>query len=120
MDTKKKKIDIDERSYQFGVRIVKMVLALPKNVASSTIGNQVIRSGTSVGANIAEAQGAMTKKEFVYHMNVAKKEARETVFWLRLLVDTEIVSAQKLGKIKIESEELASILIVIVKKAQKK
>lgn len=119
MDTKRKKVDIDERSYQFGVRIVKMVLALPKNVASSAIGNQVIRSGTSVGANIAAAQGAMTKKEFVYHMNIAKKEARETVFWLRLLVDTEIVSSKKLGELKKEAEELASILIVIVKNAQK-
>lgn len=113
-----KENDIGERSFRFGVRIVKMVSVLSKNISSDAIGKQVVRSGTSIGANIAEAQGAVSKKEFIYHMNIAKKEARETMFWLRMLVESELVKSEKLEDLMEENNQVIAILVSIVKNSQ--
>ncbi|PIR73743.1 MAG: four helix bundle protein [Candidatus Moranbacteria bacterium CG10_big_fil_rev_8_21_14_0_10_35_21] len=115
-----KKNDIGEGSFCFGVRIIKMVSALSKNIASDAVGKQVVRSGTSIGANIAEAQGAVSKKEFVYHMNIAKKEARETLFWLRIICEAELISENKLKNLIDENNQIIAILVTIVKTSQKK
>lgn len=114
-----KENDIGERSFRFGVRIVKMVSALSQNISADAIGKQIVRSGTSVGANIAEAQGAVSKKEFVYHMNIAKKEARETMFWLRILSDSGLMSEKRLEDIKDECNQIIAILVAITKNSQK-
>jgi len=97
-----------------------MVSALSKNIASDAVGKQVVRSGTSIGANIAEAQGAVSKKEFVYHMNIAKKEARETLFWLRIICEAELISENKLKNLIDENNQIIAILVTIVKTSQKK
>jgi len=110
--------DIGERSFCFGVRIVKMVSALSRNISTDAIGKQVVRSGTSIGANVAEAQGAISKKEFAYHMNIAKKEARETMFWLRMLVEAGFVRNEKLKNLLEENNQIIAILVAIVKKCQ--
>jgi four helix bundle protein len=110
--------DIGERSFCFGVRIVKMVSVLSRNIASDAIGKQVVRSGTSIGANIAEAQGAVSKKEFIYHMNIAKKEARETMFWLRMIVESGLIKSEKMKDLIDENDQLIAILVAIVKKSQ--
>jgi len=115
-----KENDIGERSFRFGVRIVKMVSVLSKNIASDAIGKQLVRSGTSIGANIAEAQGAFSKKEFVYHMNIAKKEARESMFWIRMLSESGLVAEKRLDDIKDECNQLVAILVAITKNSQKK
>lgn len=114
-----KKNDIGERSFCFGVRIVKMVSALSKNIASDAVGKQVVRSGTSIGANISEAQGAISKKEFIYHMNIAKKEARETMFWLRMICEAELVNGDKLKNLMDENNQIIAILVAIIKTSQK-
>jgi four helix bundle protein len=112
--------DIGERSFIFGVRIVKMVSVLSKNIASDAIGKQVVRSGTSIGANISEAQGAISKKEFIYHMNIAKREARETLFWLRMITESGLVANEKLKDLIDECNQLVAILVTIIKKSQQK
>ena len=73
----KSPFDIKERTFLFGVRVVKLVGRLPRNVAGLEIGRQLIRAGTSVGANVEEAQSGESKRDFVHKMGIAAKEARE-------------------------------------------
>ena len=110
--------DIEERTFEFATRIVKLVNAAPRSTAGSVIARQVMRAGTSVGANVEEAQGAQSKKEFTRRMNIARAEARETLYWLRLIKETELFSSDRLAEILREADELVRILTAIVKKAR--
>ena len=110
--------DIKERTFRFAVEIVHFVSGLPRDTAGYALGRQLIRSGTSIGANVEEAAGARTKKEFINSMNVAKREARETLFWLRVLKEAALVSGQKVNAVLSECNELVSILTTIVKRAE--
>lgn len=112
--------DIRERSFKFAVRIVKLVVSLPKNAAGLAIANQVVRSGTAIGANIEEAQNASSKKEFIRGMTIALREARETEYWLRLICETELILKYRLEKLLEENKEIIKILITIIKNAKKK
>lgn len=114
----KKIFDIEERTFKFGVRIVKLVINLPKNTAGFKIGEQVLRSGTSVGANVEEAQNSGSKKEFIHSLTIALKEARETNYWLRLIGETGIVRQDRLENLIGENNEIIKILITIVKKSK--
>jgi len=108
-------IPITERTFDFAVRIVKLCQALSKKSASSRpLFSQLIRSGTSVGANVEEAQAAQSKADFVHKMEIALKELRETRYWLRLLVATGEVTEEQLGALIGESEELVRIVSKIV------
>ncbi len=83
------------------------------------MGDQLIRSGTSIGANVAEAQAAQSKKDFIAKMSIASKEARETSYWIQLLIAAKILPEAKLDKLADESEQLVAILTSIVKTSQK-
>jgi len=91
------KPDIEERTYQFALRIVRLCRSLDeKPGVSRTLGRQLIRAGTSVGANVEEAHAAQSRPDFISKMSIALKEARETRFWLRLIVDSELVTKELL------------------------
>ncbi|MBM9536285.1 four helix bundle protein [Desulfobulbus alkaliphilus] len=110
---------ITERSFQFAVRIVRLCQFLEKqDRVSRTLASQLLRSGTSVGANIEEAQAGQSKADFTAKMSIARKEARETHYWLKLLVSSEIITDEKLGELLQEADELVRILTSIVKSAQ--
>lgn len=117
-EKREKVFDIWERSFNFGVRIVKLTINLPKVTAGFVIGNQIIRSGTSIGANIEEAQNAGSKKEFIRAITISLKEARETEYWLRLISETGLIRKERLEKIINEVQELIRILITIIKKSK--
>ncbi len=108
-------IDIDKRTFDFSVEIIKLVNLLPKTTAGYAIGNQIVRSGTSIGANVQEALGGHTKTDFTYCMNIAKKEARETRYWLKLILSSGLMTEAKLNLLIKESEEIVAILTTIVK-----
>jgi four helix bundle protein len=110
---------VRERAFDLAVRIVKLVRALPKETAAAVIARQVVRSGTSVGANIEEAQVAHSRRDFVRRMNIARAEARETLYWLRILAASEIMSARRLQALIGEAEEVVRMLMAIVKTARK-
>jgi four helix bundle protein len=110
--------DICERTFAFSVRIVKLVNALPKTVAAVTIARQLIRCGTSVGANVEEARAAHSRRDFARRMNIARGEARETLYWLRLARDSGLVSAARLSAIIREADELVRILTATVKRTK--
>ncbi len=102
--------DLDERLLEYGVRIIRLVEALPKTAAARRIGDQLLRSGTSVGANYAEAQGAESKEDFVHKLQLALKEVRESLYWIRLLAKAGKLPTDRLANIIDEATQLRAIL----------
>ncbi|RLD16052.1 MAG: four helix bundle protein [Caldiserica bacterium] len=117
-----KKIEnLKERSFRFAIEIINLVRRLSKSVVEREIGRQILRSGCSIGANIEEAFAAYTKKEFSHLMNIAKREAKETRYWLRLIKETNIFSQnEKIENLLEEIDELSKILYTVVKKVQRR
>jgi four helix bundle protein len=114
-----KEKDIKERGFSFACRIVKLYQFLAKKKGGGEVlGRQVLRSGTSIGANLEEASAGQSRADFIFKCNLALKEARETYYWLRLLMTTQIVPANRLRQLANESDELVAILTTIVKKSR--
>jgi four helix bundle protein len=106
--------NIRERTFRFGVRIVKMVSRLPRTTAGFALGNQVIRSGTAIGANVEEADAGESKADFVHKMKIALKEAQETRYWLRTVLESEILTDEETKALLKESDELVRIIHTII------
>lgn len=96
-----------------------MFCALPKSTEAQVLGKQVLRSGTSVGANYAEADSARSRAEFAAKMGDSMKEISETIYWLELLIESSIVPATKLTPLLQESTELSKIFATIISKSRK-
>ncbi len=109
---------IKERTFEFSIEIIKLVQILPHNTAGFELGKQILRSGTSIGANVEEATGARSKKEFTNCMNIAKKEARETNYWLRLIQASKLVNDSKIQFLLDEVVIILKILTSIVKTSE--
>jgi four helix bundle protein len=112
--------EIKERSYKFAIKIINLTRRMPKDTTGFVLGRQLIKSGTSIGANVEEAAGAFSKDDFIYKMNIALKEARETNYWLRLLKDTSIMKDNEVVGILKEAANLKNILSAIVKTSREK
>jgi four helix bundle protein len=106
-----------ERTKKFALRVIRLVSKLPKDRSADTIGRQLLRSGTSIGANYREAARANTKKHFTSILTISLREADETLYWLELLRDSEIVRAELLSEIIDECQQLVAILAASVKRA---
>lgn len=104
------KFDIKQRAYRFALKIIALIDSLSNCRANIVIGDQLIRSGTSIGANIIEAQSASSKKDFKNFLNHALKSANETKFWLALLRDSGKKSNDEINPLMNETRELANIL----------
>lgn len=110
------KIDICDRTFVFAVRIVKLCQFLDKRAGvGRTLGKQLIWSGTSIGANVEEAQGGQSRADFLSKISIACKEARETLYWIKLLEAAEVLHVDRLEEIKAEANELVGILTTITK-----
>lgn len=113
-------LKITDRTFNFAIRIIRLCKFLEKqDRVTRTMANQLLRSGTSIGANTEEAQAGQSKADFIAKMSIARKEARETLYWLKLLKATDIVSKDMIEEILKESDELVRILTSIVKTSQK-
>ena len=111
--------DICERTFCFAVEVVTLCRRLEQaDSAPRSLGRQLIRSGTSIGANVEEAQGGQSRADFISKYAIARKEARETRYWLRLLGATSIVTDEEVTPLTQECNELIAILTTIIKKAQ--
>ena len=110
-----RKNEIRDRSYEFSLRVIRLVQGWPKNDAGFVLGKRLLRSATSIGANVEEAIGAFSKQDFRYKMSVALKEARETNYWLRLMRDSNLLKAELIEPIIGESVEVRKMLTAIVK-----
>lgn len=113
-----KETDIVQLSFDFATKIVAAVSTLPRTSAGMELGRQLLRAGTSIGANVEEAQGARTKPEFINSMNIAKREARETRYWLRLMSTARVFKDGLAHSLVQEAESLVRILTSIVKTAE--
>jgi four helix bundle protein len=113
------KSDLPDRTFAFADRIVRLCLVLEDGgCVSSTLANQLLRAGTSVGANVEEGQASESKRDFAHKYSLACKEARETHYWLRLLAASEVLPAARLEPLKNEANELIAILTTIIKKSR--
>lgn len=118
MDDGKEPADLRIRTKTFALRIIKMFGQLPKSEVAKVLGRQVIRSGTSVGANYREAYRARSKAEFVAKLGDCLRELEETAYWLELLVESGCVTAKKLAALLQETDELIAIFTAIVKRTK--
>ncbi len=110
--------NIQDRTFEFGVRIIRLVDRLPRTIAGMKIGQQLIESGTSVGANMQEADAAESKKDFVHKTGIALKEAQESHYWLRLIDATLFPNDAEVTALNREAYELSRVLGAIKRSAQ--
>ncbi|MGA2855285.1 MAG: four helix bundle protein [Candidatus Sulfotelmatobacter sp.] len=103
--------DLKLRTKEFALRVVRLYRALPPREEARTIGKQLLRSGTSIGANYRAACRARSRAEFVAKLGIVLEEADETVFWLELMQESGILSAQKLTPLTQEARELTAIFV---------
>jgi len=105
--------DIQERTFRFGIRIVKLVNRLLRDVGSVEVARQLVRSGTSVGANVQEADGAESHSDFIHKIKIARKEAQESRFWLHLLKEIFPQTDSEIIALCDEADQLVRILYTI-------
>ena len=112
-------VDIQERSFAFACRIVRLTehIYRRRSVSARVIARQLLSAGTSIGANLEEARSAQSKPDFTSKCSIAAKEARESRYWLRLLVACKLVDPKLLSPLVREAGEIVAIVTTIVKKA---
>lgn len=104
---------IENKSFEFAVRIVNLRKFLVREKNEYILSKQLMRSGTSIGANVSEAQRAQSKADFVSKMSIALKEANETNYWLKLLYRTDYIDEKQFGSMVGDLDEISSILVSI-------
>ena len=112
------KTELEGRTKEFSVRIVRLIRTFPKTVDGIEMGRQLLRSGTSIGANYREANRAESKADFIHKVGVAEKEASETVYWLELCEASPLGNTVEVRSLLAESNELLAILTTIGRKAK--
>jgi four helix bundle protein len=118
-NSKNKTYDLEERTFQFAKDVRLFIKTLEKTIANIEDIKQVVRSSGSVGANYIEANEALSKKDFVFRMKISRKEAKESIYWLRLLNETnELQNKRIIKKLIQESTELKKIFSAIVEKSK--
>jgi len=115
----KKPYDLEERTFQFAKEVRLFIKTLDKTIANIEDGKQVVRSSGSIGSNYIEANESLSKKDFIFRVKISRKEAKESVYWLRLIRETNELSDKKLAsKLIQESTELKKILSSIIEKSK--
>ncbi|MBR9831364.1 four helix bundle protein [bacterium] len=107
--------NIKNKSFAFAIRIVKLYQFLCEQKKEFILSKQLLRSGTSIGANIREAENAESKKDFIHKMAIAQKETNETMYWLELLKETEYLSEEQFSSLNDDALEIIKILTTIIK-----
>ncbi len=110
---------ITDRTFEFSVRIINLCKVLNESSGvGRTLSQQLLKSGTSIGANVEESQSAQSTADFIHKLEISLKEARETKYWLRLLIATELISEDRLLPMLGEINELINIIAAIVVKTK--
>ena len=107
-------VDITERTVAYSIRVIKLYRQIAKDNVGRVIGKQILRSATSIGANVHEAQGAQSKADFIAKMSIAHKEAYETSYWLRIMAEAELVKPDQLAPLVDETNQIVKILSSIL------
>lgn len=106
---------IETKSFDFAVRIVRLFKYLSEQKKEFTLSKQLLRCGTSIGANVAEAQQAQSKADFISKINIALKETSETKYWIKLLNATDFLSENETNSLLADCVEIEKILVTIIK-----
>lgn len=112
------KKELFSRMTRFAVRIVLLASSLPKTLAGFAVASQLVRSGTSIGANVQEAQDASSRKDFIQKLSISLREARETHYWLDIIVMSKLLSSGNIDELQQECEEFVAILVTSLKSAK--
>lgn len=110
---------VKDKSFAFALRVVKLAKYLQDEKREFVLSKQVLRSGTAIGALVREAEHAESRADFAHKMNIALKEANETLYWLELILQSEYIADQSFESIRPDSEELIKLLVSIVKTTKK-
>ena len=110
--------EMKRRTKQFALQVVKFVQALPRDRIAQTLGSQLLRSGTSVGANYRAAQRARSHAEYLSKMGIVEEEVDESSYWLELLVEAGIVPASRVESLVGEADEIVRIVVAAIKSAK--
>ncbi|WP_300660959.1 four helix bundle protein [Fluviicola sp.] len=111
---------IQKKSFEFAVQIVETYKYLVNEKREFVLSKQLLRSGTSIGANVSEAARGQSKKDFVYKLQISRKEANETLYWLNLLQATNFIQLESSEKLMKQCDELLRILTAIIKTTETK
>ena len=110
--------DIRERTFRFAVRVIRAIRCLPQDTATRVVVYQLVKSATSVGANVEEADGAESSRDFIHKTSISRKEACESRYWLRM-VRAAILDNSEFASLEQESDELVRILSAMIANARK-
>jgi four helix bundle protein len=111
--------DFRERTFQFGIRCVRLVESLPKSMPAQTIGRQLLRAGTSVGANYRAAVRGRSRGDFVSRMGIVEEECDEALYWIEVLVELGLTSTKRVEQLRSEANEILAITVSSIKTARK-
>lgn len=109
---------VQNKSFAFAIQIVRLYQSLEYEKKEFVLSKQILKSGTSIGANIEESEGGFSKKDFAAKMGIAYKEARETKYWLRILKETDYISEDQFSSLLYDCEELLKMFYNIVKNSK--
>ena len=110
--------EMKTRTKKFALRVIRLVESLPKTRTGDVIGRQLLRSGTSVGSNYRAACRAKSQADFISKMGIVEEEADESIYWMELLIEAEIVKAAKLEPLMAEADEILAITVSSIKTAR--
>jgi four helix bundle protein len=110
--------DMKQRTKAYANRVVRVCQALPEHWVAKTLGNQLLRSGTSVGANYRAVCRAKSTADFIHKLRIVEEECDESLFWMELLVDNNIITQKKLDQLMAEGNELLAIVVASTKTAR--
>ena len=110
--------EMKQRTKAFALRVIRLVQALPRNEVARTVGGQLLRSGTSVGANYRSACRAKSRPDFVHKLKIVEEECDESLYWMELLVEGELISAGRLQALQQEGSEILSIVVASLRTAR--
>jgi len=111
--------ELKERTFGFGLRIVRLVQSLPKVGSADILGRQLLRSGTSVGANYRAGTRARSRADFIAKLGIAEEECDETIYWMDMLIELKLISAHRTRELRSEAEQLLAIIVSSIKTARR-
>ena|SRR5437870_9168991 len=110
--------DFRKRTFQLGIRIVRLVERLPKNDVARVIGKQLLRAGTAVGANYRAAARARSRVDFIAKMRIVEEECDESLYWLDLLIELQLISEARSKDLRTKANEVLSIVVASIRTAR--
>ena len=106
--------ELKKRTFEFGIRVVKAVEALPKSETARILGRQLLRGGTSVGANYRAAARARSRADFIAKLGIVEEECDEASYWMEMIIALKLFKTTRIGNLQIEAEELLAIIVASI------